>query len=146
MYKYLCSFAKDKMKYLGHIVSIDGVATDPDKVNAIHEYPVPKTVSEVRTFLGFVGYYRRYIKDFSKMAYPLTSLTRKNVKFVWSQECDDAFKLLKEHLIKPSILAYPQFDGSQFIVQTDASSKGLGFVLSQIQNDKERVIAFVVDH
>ena len=102
-----CAFAKDKIKYLGHIVSSDGIATDPDKIKVVREYPKPKTVSEVRSFLGFTGYYRRYIKDCSKIAHPLTALTRKNAKFVWSQECDEAFQLLKQHLVEPPILAFP---------------------------------------
>ena len=118
-----CAFAKDKIKYLGHIISSDGIATDPDKIKVVSNYTRPKIISEMRAFLGFTGYYRRYIKDYSKIAFPLIVLTRKNIKFILTQECDEAFKLLKQHLIQPPILAFPQFDGSDFILQTDASTK-----------------------
>ena len=137
-----CSFGQKEVKYLGHIVSEEGIATDPDKVKIVKEYPPPTKVSEVRSFLGFVGYYRKYIKDFCKIAEPLTNLTRKDVHFVWDEKCKTAFETLKQKLQEPPILAYPRFDGTEFILQTDASGVGLGFILAQIQEGKERVISY----
>ena len=137
-----CSFACKEVKYLGHVVTADGVKTDPDKTKLIRDYPTPTKVTQVRSFLGLVGYYRKFVKDFCKIAEPLTNLTRKDVSFVWSSECQSSFQLLKNKLMQPSILVYPKFDGTQFILQTDASIKGLGFILAQVQNQKERVIAY----
>ena len=116
-----CTFGQTEVKYLGHIVSKDGVATDPDKIKLVKDYPIPTKVSEIKSFMGFVGYYRRYIKDFCKIADPLTNLTRKKVPFVWDEKCNRAFETLKEKLMEPPILAYPRFDGTEFILQTDAS-------------------------
>ena len=119
-----------------------GIATDPAKLQIVRDYSTPVKVSEVRSFLGLVGYYRKFIKDFCKIAEPLTNLTRKNVPFVWNEQCSEAFKILKQKLLEPPILAYPRFDGTEFILQTDASFKGLGFILAQKQDGKERVISY----
>ena len=137
-----CTFGQTEVKYLGHIVSKDGVATDPDKIKLVKDYPIPTKVSEIKSFMGFVGYYRRYIKDFCKIADPLTNLTRKKVPFVWDEKCNRAFETLKEKLMEPPILAYPRFDGTEFILQTDASYTGLGYILAQVQDGKEKVISY----
>ena len=137
-----CTFGQTEVKYLGHIVSKDGIATDPAKLQIVKDYPTPTKVSEVRSFLGFVGYYRRYIKDFCKIADPLTNLTRKNIPFHWDAKCIEAFETLKQKLLEPPILAYPRFDGTEFILQTDACYTGLGYILAQKQDDKERVISY----
>ena len=137
-----CTFGQTEVKYLGHVVSKDGVATDPSKLKIVQDYPTPAKVTEVKSFLGFVGYYRKFIKDFCKIAEPLTNLTRKDVSFVWDQSCQEAFKTLKGKLLEPPILAYPNFDGTEFILQTDASRTGLGFILAQKQDGKERVISY----
>ena len=138
-----CLFACEQIHYLGHIISQNGIATDPDKLKAVQNYPVPKNVNDVRTFIGFVGYYRRYIKDFSTIAEPLTNLTRKNKLFQWTDECSNSFENLKQRLLEPPVLAHARFEGiEQFILQTDASLSGLGFVLSQIHHGHERVIAY----
>ena len=137
-----CTFGQTEVKYLGHIVSKDGVATDPAKLQIVKDYPTPTKVSEIRSFLGFVGYYRRYIKDFCKIADSLTNLTRKNVPFLWDEHCSTAFETLKQKLLEPPILAYPRFDGTEFILQTDACYTGLGYILAQVQDGKERVISY----
>ena len=113
-----------------------------EKLQTVREYPTPVKVSEVRQFLGLVGYYKKFIKDFCRIAEPLTNLTRKDVPFVWAEECNDAFLLLKQKLLEPPILAYPHFDGTPFILQTDASLKGLGFILAQQHDGRERVISY----
>ena len=104
------------MKYVGHIVNKLEVATDPEKLRIVRDYPIPTNVREVRAFTGFVGYYRKYVKDFCKICKPLTNLTRNNVPFVLDENCQKAFEVLKQKLINPSILAYPRFDGTEFIL------------------------------
>jgi hypothetical protein len=90
-----CHFAFSKVKYLGHIVSRDGIQPDPDKISAVKDFPVPKKVKDVRSFLGLANYYRRFIKEFSKIAKPLTQLLHKNVKFQWTEACQTTFDILK---------------------------------------------------
>ena len=87
-----CSFGQTEVKYLRHIVIENGIATDPDKVKLVKNYPTPTKVSEVRSFLGFVGYKRKYIKDFCKIAEPLTNLTRKDAHFLWDERCSSALR------------------------------------------------------
>ena len=144
-----CHFLRKEVKYLGHVVSEEGVATDPEKIAAVRDWPIPKTKKEVRSFLGFTGYYRRFIRDYAKKANPLFALVgskvvpgkRSAVTDVWTPQCQEAFQCLKETLISAPILAYPDFE-LPFILQTDASLSGLGAVLAQEQDGKERVIAY----
>ncbi|XP_073120611.1 uncharacterized protein [Henckelia pumila] len=125
-YEFLISF-------LGHIVSAKGIEVDPSKVEAVRNWAVPKNATEIRSFLGLAGYYRRFIQDFSKIVLPLTSLTRKGMKFVWSEQCEKSFTELKERLISAPVLAIPEGTG-RFVVYTNASKSGLGAVL--MQDDK----------
>ncbi|XP_075473333.1 uncharacterized protein LOC142504340 [Primulina tabacum] len=119
-------------------VSKEGIAVDPAKIEAVKKWPIPLTVAEVRSFRGLAGYYRRFIADFSKIALPLTTLTRKTVKFEWSNECQQAFQVLKDKLTSAPVLALPQ-EVEDFVVYTDASKKGLGVVL--MQQGKANVVA-----
>jgi hypothetical protein len=125
-----CSFYQKQIHYLGHIISKDGIAVDPEKVAAIREWSAPKNVKEVRSFMGLAGYYRRFIGGFSKIAHPITSLQRKGMKFQWMTDCERSFQHLKQLLTSAPILriADPNED---FIVCTDACNEGLGGVLSQ---------------
>ncbi|WZZ15423.1 hypothetical protein YC2023_108512 [Brassica napus] len=132
-----CSFWKREIGFLGHIVSGEGVAADPEKVQAIREWPRLTTVTEVRSFLGLAGYYRKFVKDFSSIAKPLTKLTGKGVPFLWVEETERAFKKLKEALTTAPVLALPE-QGKPYTVYTDASRVGLGCVLMQ----DGRVIAY----
>ncbi|CAH1257446.1 GIN1 [Branchiostoma lanceolatum] len=136
-----CKFLVSEVEFLGHIISGDGVRTDPKKVSAVSDWPTPRTVRQVQQFLGLANYYRRFIKDFSKKAKPLTLLTRKHARFTWTEECANAFSELKQHLVSAPILAYPDFS-KPFIVDTDASDVGLGGVLSQVQDGLERVVSY----
>ncbi|KAK8923672.1 hypothetical protein KSP39_PZI019345 [Platanthera zijinensis] len=125
-----CEFWLEKVAFLGHVISGDGVAVDPTKVEAIRDWPVLRTVAEVRSFLGLAGYYRRFVENFSRIALPLTSLTHKDQKFVWTQECSQAFETLKERLMMAPILSLPK--GTEgFQIFSDASGCGLGCVLVQ---------------
>ena len=130
------------MEFLGHVVSEEGVRCSESKISAVKDWPVPATVKEVQAFLGLAGYYRQFVKNFSTIAAPLTVLTMKNTKFDWTQKCQDSFDTLKKKLVSAPILAYPEEGGSEFIIDTDASGFGIGIILSQTQNGKERVIAY----
>ena len=147
-----CSFFNTSVKYLGHIVSADGVSTDPEKTETIRSWPTPTSEKELRSFLGLAGYYRRFVKDFSKIAKPLHNITKDNNKKkkksttkpfleLWTEECDSAFKELKLRLTSSPILGYPDFT-RLFILETDASFDGLGAVLSQDQEHGHVVIAY----
>ena len=137
-----CHFALPQVQYLGYLISKDGVQPDPSKVEAVTSYPTPSNATEVREFLGIANYYRRFVEGFSAIATPLYQLTRKTANgFLWTPECQKAFDQLKQKLVSPPILAYPQFD-VPFVVQTDASAHAVGGVLSQVQDGKERVIAY----
>ncbi|GAB2236277.1 hypothetical protein Droror1_Dr00028206, partial [Drosera rotundifolia] len=132
-----CEFWLASVAFLGHIMSGEGVAVDQKKVEAVVDWPRPTTVTEVRSFLGLAGYYRRFIEGFSSIALPLTNLTRKVTKFVWTDSCEKSFQKLKEKLTTAPILALPS-DGEGFVIYSDASYQGLGCVLMQ----NGRVIAY----
>ena len=144
-------FFREEIEYLGHVVSGKGIATNPKKVEAVAKWPTPKTVYDVRSFLGFVGYYRRFIKDFSKIAKPIreviTGLENQSKRsamktFVeWTEVADSAFEHLKKLCVSTPILAYPDYK-LPFVLHTDSSSEGLGAVLYQKQSGKLRVIAY----
>jgi hypothetical protein len=110
------------------VVSPEGIAVDPGKVKQVLEWKPPMTVSEVRSFLGLAGYYRRFIPNFSKIAKPITELLKKGNKYVWSEACDEAFKHLKKLLTTSPVLAQPD-TAKLFDVYYDASCTGLGGVL-----------------
>lgn len=136
-----CFFLRQEVEYLGHIITSEGLKVNPVKVAAVENFPAPTSVSQVRQFLGLVSYYRRFIVGFANIAQPLHALTKKEVKFKWSPECQAAFDSLKSKLIVAPILTYPNFD-LDFIVETDASVKGLGAILSQRQNGNLLPIAY----
>ena len=132
-----CDFWLREVKFLGHVVSAEGVIVDPGKIEAVLNWERPQSVTEIRSFLGLADYYRRFIKGFSQIAMPLTNLTKKNQPYVWSEECEAAFQDLKTKLTTAPVLVIP--DPTQtFTLYTDASKKGLGCVL--MQDDK--VIAY----
>jgi hypothetical protein len=136
-----CTFAVPEVVYLGHVVNKNGVAPDPSKVTAIKGFPRPKTVRDIRAFLGLSGYYRAFIKNYAAISRPLTQLTKKDVKFVWTDIQQQAFDNLKAALTSDSVLAHPRFD-QQFILSTDASDYAISAILSQLHNGKERPISF----
>ncbi|KAL0544112.1 hypothetical protein IC582_019223 [Cucumis melo] len=125
-----CEFWLKQVSFLGHVVSKAGVSVDPAKIEAVTGWTRPSTVSEVRSFLGLAGYYRRFVENFSRIATPLTQLTRKGAPFVWSKTCEDSFQNLKQKLVTAPVLTVPDGSGS-FVIYSDASKKGLGCVLMQ---------------
>jgi len=128
-----CHFGMTQVAYLGHLFSAKGMMPDSQKVNAVQTWEIPTSVTAVRQFIGLASYYRRYIQDFATIAAPLHNLTQKGISFKWTQECTDAFNLLKQKLTQAPILAFPNFstEASSFVVYTDASSIGIGAVLEQ---------------
>ena len=132
-----CQFWLNRVAFLGHVISVEGVSVDPKKIEVVVNWKPPKNVSEVRSFLGLAGYYRKFVEGFSKIAAPLTKLTRKDVKYDWVDACQQSFKELKGRLTSALVLALPNGrDG--FVVYSDTSRQGLDCVL--MQND--RVIAY----
>ena len=150
-----CSFFKNEITYLGHLITADGIATDPKKIEAVLKWPQPETVSDVRSFLGFVGYYRRFIKGFSSLSRPLYNLTKgseskskrvaKHTYVSWGEKEQEAFLAMKEACTTVPVLGYPDYS-LPFILHTDSSTDGLGAVLYQQQGpnkkDDMRVIAY----
>ena len=123
-------FWLQEVGFLGHIVSGDGIRVDPSKISAIVDWKPPKNVTEVRSFLGLAGYYRRFVNGFSIIAAPMTRLLRKDVKFEWTEECQQSFEELKKLLTEAPVLIQPE-SGKEFMVYSDASLNGLGCVLMQ---------------
>ena len=129
------------MALLGHIVGRTGLACDPAKISAVRNWHAPDKVKAVRQFVGFVGYYRRFVNDYAGIVEPLVALTRKTAPFVWTDRQQAAFEALKACLISAPILGFPTEDG-RFLLDTDASHFAVGGVLNQIQGDQEVVIAY----
>lgn len=137
-----CQFCRPQLKYLGFVVDELGLRPDPDKVESILRIPPPRTVKEVRRFVGTCSWYRKWCKDFASVVSPLTALTKKHATWRWSNECDLAFKTLKENLVSAPILTCPDFSKT-FHLSTDASAVGVGCVLSQFFDDGEKVICYL---
>ena len=142
-----CHLFQEKVLFLGHLVTSKGVEPDPQKVEAVRDWPTPKNVTGVRAFLGLCSYYRRFICGFAHIAGPLHRLLEAGQAFVWSVECQNAFDELKSKLIGSEVMSYPSNDGL-FILDTDASDVGIGAALSQMQfceqrqQEQERPIAY----
>ena len=152
-----CKFFQETIEVLGHVVSGDGIACDEKKLDAVRKWPVPQDVTDLQRFLGFTGYYRRFIKDYAKIARPLTNLLQGNcskkqrakrkpssgaAEWCWGEEQQKAFTELIERMTSPPVLCYPDYT-KPFIVRTDASKRGLGGVLCQEQDSGEvRVVAY----
>ena len=132
-----CDFWLNEISFLGHIVSAKGIRVDPVKIEAVVNWKPPRSVTEVRSFLGLVGYYRRFVKGFSIIASLLTKLLRKGVMFEWSNKCQNSFEQLKEMLVEAPVLTQPT-SGKEYTLYSDASGIGLGCVLMQ----NEKVVAY----
>ena len=128
-----CEFWLDSVSFLGHVVSKDGVMVDPSKIETVKNWVRPTNVSEIRSFVSLASYYRRFVKGFSSIASQLTNLTKQNVPFVWSDECEESFQKLKTLLTTAPILTLP-VEGKNFIVYCDASYSVLGAVIMQEKN------------
>ena len=136
-----CNIGDFETKFLGFIVTRNGIKVCPSRSDTIASYPAPKTVRQVRSFLGLASYYRKFIEGFSDIAQPMIALTAKSAKWAWGEECKQSFEKLKQCLMNPPILVYPDHTKT-FYLTTDASLTGLGAVLSQAEEGEESVIAY----
>ena len=136
-----CQLARDHVVFLGHVVSAKGLQPDPRNTCKVRDWPVPRSATEVRAFLGLCSYYRRFVKDFALHASPLVHLTGKNVPFHWSTECQGAFEFLRSTLCAEPVMCHPDFT-KPFVLYTDASQVALGSVLTQQVDGLERVVAY----
>ena len=125
-----CEFWLEKVAFLGHILTSEVVAVDPEKVEIVTNWPQLTNVSEIKSFLGLASYYCWFIKGFSKIARPITELLKKEKKFKWTQSCEKSFQGLKEKLTTALVLVLPNIH-QDFVVYCDASTQGLGCVLMQ---------------
>ncbi len=154
-----CKFFQTSVKYLGHVISAQGIHPDPDKISAIKEWPIPKTVRDLRGFLGFAGYYRRFVEGYSRIVKPLNALLQgefstrqsssshrvkgkaQSLSGKWDDECQIAFDAIIQKLITAPVLGFADWK-LPYILHTDASVNGLGAALYQVQDGKTRVIAY----
>jgi hypothetical protein len=125
-----CDFWLEEVNFLGHVISKEGIAVDPAKIDTVLAWKQSQTVTDVRSFVGLAGYYRRFIEGFAKIVAPMTQLTRKDQPFAWTEQCELSFQLLKERLTTSPVLVLPQSD-EPYEVYCDASHQGLGCVLMQ---------------
>ena len=124
------------------MVSVSGIAVDPEKVKVVQNWPVPRNVSELRSLVGLCSYMRKFIHRFSSICKPRYVLTQKDQRFLWNDQCQQAFEKLKVALTTAPILGFPQESQSMFTVDADASNDALGSILSQEQDGKEKVISY----
>jgi transposase InsO family protein len=140
-----CQFCREEMQYLGHIITKNGIKPDPALVKAVLEFPQPKKVKDVQSFLGLTGYYRRFIKNYAKIAEPLLAQLRKamqsNFHLQWTKECTQAMNTLQQRLTNAPIMNTPNFD-HPFVLELDACEYGLGAILAQEYGEKKHVIAY----
>ena len=129
------------MLYLGHVISKDGVRPDPRLIECVKNFSIPQDIKGVQSFLGLANYYRRYVQNFAYISAPMSELTKKDVPFEWSFDCQIAMDKLKEILTSRPLLIFPDFT-KEFILSTDASSFALGSVLSQLVDGVEKPIAY----
>ena len=125
-----CEFLKPELEYLGHVVTKEGVKPNPKKIQAVKDFKTPKTATHIKSFLGLVGHYRKFIRNFSKITKPLIDLTKKDALFHWTDKQQLAFDTLKQKLCEAPVLQYPDFEET-FTLTTDANNEGLGAILSQ---------------
>ncbi len=135
------TFAAAEVKYVGHIVNKFGIKPDPDKVNAVKQFPAPTDLKSLRQFLGLSNFFRKFIQGFATLAEPLTVLTRSDTPFHWTADCDRSFNQIKDLLCSDTVLAYPDWN-LPFILDCDASEKSIGYILSQRQDGVVRPIAY----
>lgn len=137
-----CHFGVPKIKYLGHVLSKQGIQVDEDKIEIVKKYPILKTQQEVRQFLGLCNYYRKFVKNYSKITVPINTLLQKEKAFVWTDECQNSFETLKKALTSAPILAFPDLE-QPFTLTCDASGSAIGYILGQVDDNKrERVISY----
>ncbi|XP_050064939.1 uncharacterized protein LOC126553869 [Aphis gossypii] len=141
-----CAILLKEVVYLGHLISENGVTSDPNKLSCIKDYPRPLTEKDVKSFLGLLNYYRRFVDNFAKIAKPLTNLLKKNTPFVWTDMCEDAFQELKKSINEPTSVSipHPNWENGNFNLMMDASQYAIGAVLSQGKAPKDQPVIMQV--
>lgn len=135
-----CEFLRTEIVYLGHKITADGIYPDPEKPEILKKYPRPQNVDEIKRFVAFANYYRRFIPKFADIVYSLNSQCKKNAQYQWNDKCEAAFQTIKNSLISQPVLDYPDFSNQNtFQLQTDASRVGIGAILS---NENGKVVAY----
>jgi hypothetical protein len=137
-----CQFLATVLKVLGYVVSSGGITPNPAKIAAVQSFPVPTNVKQVQSFVGLCSYYRRFVNGFAAIARPLTNLTKSNQTFIWGTDEQTSFETLKSRLLSPPVLGHPNYQ-LPFEIHADACGYGIGAVLVQHQDGKERVIAYI---
>ena len=137
-----CKFFQSQIKFLGHVISSEGIAPDPEKISAIKNLKAPQTVKEVRSFIGMASYYRSFIENFSLLVKPISELTKKHSKFTWDDEKEKSFQILKDKLCSAPVLAHPNLN-HPYKLYTDASDYAIGGILTQEIDGKERPIQYI---
>lgn len=138
-----CQFLTQEIHFLGHRITPQGVGMSIEKINALNTLRVPNTTRRLRSFLGLTNYYRRFIPNYASIAVPLYNLLKKDVRFKWTQECQEALNALIRGINEDAVLAFPKYE-KQFHLTTDASKVGIGAVLSQEdEGGRERPISFI---
>jgi hypothetical protein len=137
-----CAFLRKEVLYLRHVINEHGVTLDPNKIKCIENYPRPQNSRDIKSFLGLLNYYRRFVDNFAKIAKPLTALLKKDVIFKRSDKCEEAFSELKRVLTSPPLLVYPDWEKGNFNLMTDASQFAIGAVLSQGEVPRDKSIAY----
>ena len=136
-----CNLLADQVTVLGHVVSREGISTDTKKVEVVKEWPIPSNATQLRAFLGTAGYYRHFVPNYAEITSPLYRAIQKGETLTWTAACQEAFSTIKRHLSNAPILAFPCME-VPFILDADASDRGLGAILSQVQDGRERVVAY----
>jgi len=136
-----CQLFREEVNFLGHIIYANGIAADPSKIDTVRQWPSPKNVTELRSFIGLCSYYRKFVAGFATLAKPLHAMTTKRQPFIWGEEQEELFLTLKARLIEAPVLASPNDEG-EYVLDTDARQYGLGAVLQQKQGDDIYVIAY----
>jgi hypothetical protein len=136
-----CCFVARSITFLGHVVSNEGTKPNPGKIDVVVHFPGPKTITNIRSFLGLTGYYRNYVRGYSRLAAPLFELMKKDIAFVWNSDYQQAFEALKRTLVAAPVLVRPDFK-KPFCLDVDWSPKGVGAILSQREGKLERVVAY----
>ena len=134
-------FCQRKIKYLGYIITEDGLSIDPEKIKAVLDYPIPKSVKDIRRLLGIAGFYQKFINQYSDITAPISDLLKKGKKVLWTEDANCAFLKLKSALVTAPILANPDFE-MPFIIETDSSDQAIGAVLTQIQKGERKCLAY----
>lgn len=128
--------------YFYYVINETGISPDPSKIECIKNYPKPINAKDIKSFLGLLNYYHRFVDKFAKIAKPLTFLLKKNIPFVWTNKCDDAYEELKNKIMYPPLLTYPDWEKEVFNLMTDASQFAIGAVLSQGELPLDKPIAY----